>query len=122
MAKERQHPWWRRASALTQIGDAAARGPRSRGRAATVRVVRGGSWNNNQRNARCAYRNRNVSDNYNTNIGFRVVVSITSSQWLVNLVVYGRGTAPKEDDSVARPRSRPLAWHQTFEVSKTSEV
>jgi hypothetical protein len=47
-----------------------------RGRAATARVVRGGSWNNNQRNARCAYRNRNIPDNYNNNLGFRVVVSI----------------------------------------------
>jgi len=39
-------------------------------------VVRGGSWNNNQRNARCAYRNRNIPDNFNNNLGFRVVVSI----------------------------------------------
>jgi len=39
-------------------------------------VVRGGSWNNNQRNARCAYRNRNIPDNWNNNLGFRVVVSI----------------------------------------------
>jgi hypothetical protein len=39
-------------------------------------VLRGGSWNNNQRNARCAYRNRNIPDNFNNNIGFRVVVSI----------------------------------------------
>jgi len=38
------------------------------------RVVRGGSWNNNQRNARCAYRNRNIPDNFNNNLGFRVVV------------------------------------------------
>lgn len=46
------------------------------GRAATTRVLRGGSWNNNQRNARCASRNRNEPDNFNDNIGFRVVVSI----------------------------------------------
>jgi len=38
-------------------------------------VVRGGSWNNNQRNARCAYRNRNNPDNSNNNNGFRIVVS-----------------------------------------------
>jgi hypothetical protein len=38
-------------------------------------VLRGGSWNNNQRNARCAYRNRNNPDNFNNNIGFRVVFS-----------------------------------------------
>ena len=39
------------------------------------RVVRGGSWINNQRNVRCAYRNRNNPDNRNNNQGFRVVVS-----------------------------------------------
>jgi len=34
--------------------------------------VRGGAWNNNQNNARCAYRNRNNPDNRNNNLGFRV--------------------------------------------------
>jgi formylglycine-generating enzyme required for sulfatase activity len=38
-------------------------------------VVRGGSWNNNRNNARCSYRNRNEPDNFNNNIGFRVVCS-----------------------------------------------
>jgi hypothetical protein len=38
-------------------------------------VVRGGSWNNNQDNARAAYRNRNNPDNRNNNLGFRVVCS-----------------------------------------------
>ena len=37
-------------------------------------VLRGGSWNNNERNARCAYRNRNNPNNRNNNVGFRVVV------------------------------------------------
>ena len=37
-----------------------------------TRVVRGGSWNNNQNNARAAYRNRNNPNNRNNNIGFRV--------------------------------------------------
>jgi len=36
------------------------------------RVVRGGSWNNNQTNARAAYRNDNAPDNRNNNIGFRL--------------------------------------------------
>jgi len=40
------------------------------------RVLRGGAFNNNQRNARVAYRNRNQPDNRNDNIGFRVVVSM----------------------------------------------
>ena len=37
-------------------------------------MVRGGAFNNNERNARCAYRNRNNPHNDNTNNGFRVVV------------------------------------------------
>ncbi|MCL4880430.1 MAG: SUMF1/EgtB/PvdO family nonheme iron enzyme [Anaerolineae bacterium] len=41
--------------------------------------LRGGSWNNNQDNARAAYRNNNNPDNRNNNIGFRVVVSSHSS-------------------------------------------
>jgi len=45
------------------------------GQAGETRVVRGGSWINNQRNVRCAYRNRNNPDNRNNNQGFRVVVS-----------------------------------------------
>ncbi|MCB0594791.1 MAG: SUMF1/EgtB/PvdO family nonheme iron enzyme [Phaeodactylibacter sp.] len=37
------------------------------------RVVRGGSWNENARNCRIAFRNRNEPDNRNNNIGFRLV-------------------------------------------------
>jgi len=42
------------------------------GAQAGIRVVRGGSFNNNQNNARCAIRNRNNPDNRNNNIGFRL--------------------------------------------------
>ena len=35
------------------------------------RVIRGGSWNDNARNCRCAYRNQNTPDNRNENLGFR---------------------------------------------------
>jgi len=38
-------------------------------------VVRGGSWNNNERGVRCAYRNRNTPTNMNDNKGFRCGVS-----------------------------------------------
>ncbi|MFM7439425.1 MAG: formylglycine-generating enzyme family protein [Snowella sp.] len=37
---------------------------------------RGGSWNNNPRNCRSAYRNYNTPDNRNNNIGFRVVCAV----------------------------------------------
>jgi hypothetical protein len=36
-------------------------------------VLRGGSWNNNSRNARAAYRNDNRIDNLNNNRGARLV-------------------------------------------------
>jgi len=35
--------------------------------------LRGGGWNNNRDNARCAYRNNNHPNNRNNNIGFRLV-------------------------------------------------
>jgi hypothetical protein len=38
-----------------------------------ARVVRGGSFNNNQNNARAAYRNNRNPNNRNNNQGFRVV-------------------------------------------------
>ncbi len=45
-----------------------------RGPAERLRVLRGGSFNNNDRNVRCAYRNRNNPNNRNDDNGFRVVV------------------------------------------------
>ena len=48
------------------------------------RVVRGGSWNNNQDNARAAYRNNNDPDNRNDNNGFRVVVVRFSTPYLLS--------------------------------------
>ncbi|MBE2233802.1 MAG: hypothetical protein IAE85_09940 [Anaerolinea sp.] len=38
-------------------------------------MLRGGSFNNNARNVRCAVRNRNNPNNRNRNNGFRVVVA-----------------------------------------------
>ena len=38
-----------------------------------LRVLRGGTFNNEARNVRCAYRNRNNPNNRNDNIGFRVM-------------------------------------------------
>lgn len=37
-----------------------------------IRVVRGGSWNNNGRNCRSSNRNNNTPDNRNNNNGFRL--------------------------------------------------
>jgi hypothetical protein len=38
---------------------------------AANRVIRGGSWNNEARNVRAAYRNGNDPTNRNDNLGFR---------------------------------------------------
>ncbi|MFI5272633.1 MAG: SUMF1/EgtB/PvdO family nonheme iron enzyme [Ktedonobacterales bacterium] len=38
-------------------------------------VLRGGSWNNDSRNARAAYRNDNQPANANNNNGFRLVAA-----------------------------------------------
>jgi len=48
----------------------------------SCRVLRGGSFNNNHRNVRAAYRNRNNPNNRNDNNGFRVVVAAHSSHEL----------------------------------------
>jgi hypothetical protein len=39
--------------------------------ASAHRVIRGGSWNNDARNVRAAYRNNNEPSNRNNNLGFR---------------------------------------------------
>ena len=52
------------------------------------RVVRGGAFNNNENNVRCAYRNRNNPHNDNRNNGFRVVV--------VHVFPYLRFSGPPE--------------------------
>jgi hypothetical protein len=53
------------------------------GQAHRHRVLRGGAFNNNHRNVRCAYRNRNNPNNSNRNIGFRVVVLTCSDASIV---------------------------------------
>ena len=47
----------------------------NRSKAGVKRVVRGGSWNNNGRNCRSAYRNRKEPDNRNNNLGFRLALA-----------------------------------------------
>jgi len=46
-----------------------------RGQTQRRRVLRGGAFNNNENNVRCAVRNRNNPNNRNRNNGFRVVAS-----------------------------------------------
>lgn len=42
----------------------------------TIRVLRGGSWNNHSRECRPAYRNVIATSGYSLNLGFRVVRQI----------------------------------------------
>jgi hypothetical protein len=44
-------------------------------------MLRGGSYINNARNCRSAYRNNNDARNINNNVGFRVVVSASAPDW-----------------------------------------
>jgi hypothetical protein len=72
-----------------------------------LRVLRGGSWNNNRNNARCSYRNRNNPNNRNDNIGFRVVVS-HNSQFRWPEMPPGSGRAAEATrDGVAGSRAEP---------------
>ena len=68
-----------------------------------VTHLRGGSWINNQNNARAVYRNNNNPDNRNNNIGFRVAshVSLGSPEMLL-----GHGSGPRR--SVAKQRR--IVW------------
>jgi hypothetical protein len=70
-----------------------------------LRVLRGGSFNNNPRNARCAYRNYNHPNNDWNNNGFRVVVVASHTPR-----VDGRGarTAPLPRPEMPRVRGRTV--------------
>lgn len=74
-------------------------------------MARGGSWNNNDRNARCAYRDQNDPANINDNIGFRVVL----------LTLFpSRGDSPRMPEIRPGPRKATLAvevmeeWRSAF--------
>jgi hypothetical protein len=74
-------------------------------------VLRGGAFNNNPQDVRCAYRNNNNPDNRNNNIGFRVVVSTLfaptgNAARDGNAVVGGRGLKN------GRARSWPRLMHE----------
>jgi hypothetical protein len=57
-------------------------------------VLRGGAFNNNERNVRCAYRNRNNPNNRNNNIGFRVVCGVPRFSSMPEMS--GGATSPTE--------------------------
>ena len=71
--------------------------------------MRGGAWNNNDRNARASVRNRNAPDNHNNNVGVRVSSTAQSGDRLSqNSVVYGpreRATVQSMAVAPASPNS-----------------
>ena len=56
----------------------------------SFRVLRGGSWNNNENNLRSSNRNNNNPDNENNNIGFLV-----ASPWKASGCVGFESTPPE---------------------------
>jgi hypothetical protein len=64
-------------------------------------VWRGGFYNNEARNVRCAYRNRNDPDNRNDNLGFRVVASTFSSPSEMRRVSPGGGCVAEAENGGA---------------------
>ncbi|MCF1182037.1 SUMF1/EgtB/PvdO family nonheme iron enzyme [Marichromatium gracile] len=79
-------------------------------------MIRGGSWNNNARNCRSAYRNRNEPDNRNNNLGFRCARAHDRGGGLGPEQTGLRGSASTSVDAMPQPndprcagsrRSRP---------------
>lgn len=68
--------------------------------------VRGGSWNDNQRNARCAYRNRNVLVNFNNNLGFRVSSHDSQNADQQSLIFKETGRDPNESQPDPSPAGK----------------
>ena len=74
-----------------------------------TRVLRGASFNNNRRNARCAYRNRNNPNNRNDNNGFRVAVvsHIFAGSDVSPEILYGYGCT----DEASKMAGQCPGWH-----------
>jgi len=80
------------------------------GRLTGGRVLRGGSWNNNQRDARASIRNRNTPDNANNNNGFRVAAHVFSGKprrQCSGLSSDDAGRGTKNGVTCSRPRPAP---------------
>jgi len=84
-------------------------------------VVRGGAWNNNRDNARCAYRNRNQPDNRNNNLGFRVVLRSPHVLPPLLLVLPGGGTTRPDTRAGRVPAMRADPRADLFAEVKEEE-
>jgi hypothetical protein len=92
----------------------------------TAYQVRGGSWNNNRNNARCAYRNRNTPNNRNNHVGFRCANahwrSTKMPQWPATATAVSVGAAMPGGAFSFRNGATPLCQkgaHTLFPVGQT---
>jgi hypothetical protein len=69
-------------------------------------VLRGGSWNNNQNNARAAYRNNGHPNNRNNNNGFRLARRSTSFAVIPGGYVITYSDSTRYDGEVPRSPAR----------------
>ena len=94
------------------------------------RVLRGGSWNNNGRNARSANRNRNEPANRNNNIGFRLALARTIVDTPFDQIVIQSAVVWRQKENALRrvsraglesPSKRRLIICLSFYISSTGK-
>jgi hypothetical protein len=83
------------------------------------RVLRGGSWNNNGRNLRSAYRNGKSPDNRNDNIGLRLagafsIAGGSKSQHAVRFRLTRAGGQNPGPRRGSKPDAQPLPQGRPF--------
>jgi hypothetical protein len=84
------------------------------------RVLRGGSWNNNNRdNLLSSNRNNNDPDNRNENIGFRVVVEAGSGRKVISAPKDRRDLA-RLDGSASGAKKHLIRWASPWTKSRKS--
>ncbi len=78
-------------------------------------MLRGGSWYNNPRNCRSAYRNRNDPGNRNNNYGCRVLLCLHFRACLTGgprIAAFTEAASVVPEVLTLPPRRRPLAAGQ----------
>lgn len=72
--------------------------------------MRGGTWNNESRNARSAYRNERQRDNRNDNLGFRLALSSTVQQARSGRAPWTRSRVLPVPQAALANRKAPGGW------------